>query len=269
MFKKICFTVLFVIISFYGNAQKSLNDYKYIIIPKAFEFSKGDDQYQLNSLTKFLFNKYGYEAYFIDEFSDDPTKDRCLALTANASNEESGLFKTKVEFILTDCYNVEIIKSKIGESRLKEFDKAYNEAIREAFETFKNLDYKYAPKEHVEAKPKAEKQPVVEHIEVKEKSKITETKAQPEAKLNEAVADTKKPTSTELKSELYYAQSITNGFQLVNSEPRVVMILLNSSAKDVFIVKDKNAIVYKKEGQWMYSENNGTSTSEKVLNIKF
>ena len=64
MLKKIVFTVSFILISFYGIAQKNINNYKYIILPTSFEFSKSEDQYQLNSLLKFLFNKYGYEAYF-------------------------------------------------------------------------------------------------------------------------------------------------------------------------------------------------------------
>ncbi len=48
MFRKIIFTVLFMLISFYGTAQKDINNYKYIIVPKKFDFSKSEDQYQLN-----------------------------------------------------------------------------------------------------------------------------------------------------------------------------------------------------------------------------
>ncbi|REE08631.1 PD-(D/E)XK nuclease superfamily protein [Winogradskyella pacifica] len=264
MFKKIIFTISFVIISCLGYAQKNMNDYKYIIIPKAYEFSKSDDQYQLNSLTKFLFNKYGYDAYFVEELPEDLKSDRCLGLIAEVSNDEGSLFKTKLEIILKDCYDVVIMKSQIGESRVKDYKKAYNEALREAFETFQNFNYEYASKESVEAKPKEEKQSLT-YVEVKETSKIEETKVKPK----DVTTKTAAISSNEVKQELYYAQAITNGFQLVNSEPKVVMILLNSSAKDVFIVKDKNAIVFNKEGQWMYSENNGASTIEKILNIKF
>ena len=252
MFNKILFTVSFVIISCLGHAQKDINDYKYIIIPKSFEFSKSDDQYQLNSLTKFLFNKYGYEAYFVEELPEDLKSDRCLGLMAEVSNGGGSLFKTKLEITLKDCYDVVIMKSQLGESRVKEYKKAYNEALRGAFETFQNFNYEYTSKENVEAQPK-------------ETSKIIETKVKPK----DVTTKTAAISSNEVKQELYYAQAITNGFQLVNSEPKVVMILLNSSAKDVFIVKDKNAIVFNKEGQWIYSENNGASTKEKILNIKF
>ena len=37
--------------------QQSINAYKYIIVPKNYDFLRLEDQYQLNSLTKFLFTK--------------------------------------------------------------------------------------------------------------------------------------------------------------------------------------------------------------------
>ena len=37
--------------------QRSLNEYKYVTVPNKFDFLKSDDQYQLNSLTKFLLEK--------------------------------------------------------------------------------------------------------------------------------------------------------------------------------------------------------------------
>ncbi|SDS72153.1 hypothetical protein [Winogradskyella sediminis] len=261
MFKKIIFTTLIVLYALYGNAQKSLNDYKYIIIPNAFEFSKSDDQYQLNSLTKFLFNKYGYKAYSIDELSEDLKKDRCLALTADVSNDEGGMFKTKLEIILKDCYNEEIMRSKIGESRIKEFKKAYHEALRDAFETFQNLDYKYEGKGVANNMSKPE--PQIDEKPMQSAKVVSQTTPKKE----EITKEVEAPRN--LGAEIYYAQSILNGYQLVNSEPRIVMILLKSSAKEVFIVKDKNAIVFKKDGQWIYSENDEKTTTEKVLNIKF
>lgn len=265
MLKKIIITVLFIIVSFYGIAQKNLNDYKYIIIPKSFQFSKGEDQYQLNSLLKFLFNKYGYEAYFKDELPEDLNMDRCLGLMTKVSNGKGGMFKTKLEISLNDCYDTNVMTSKIGESRLKQFDKAYTQALRDAFETFKNMDYKYVEQAVVTENPREEKQQVSKTIKVDEKEEVAIIETKSKEKTKEVKLELPKVTTT----ELYYAQAILNGFQIVNSEPRVVMILLTTSAKNVFIVKDKNAIVYKKNDKWIYSENDGTTTSDKALNIKF
>ncbi|MFK7834472.1 MAG: hypothetical protein AB8B52_14450 [Winogradskyella sp.] len=260
MFKKIIFAVSFIVLSLLGNAQKNINYYKYVIIPKSFEFSKGEDQYQLNSLLKFLFNKHGYEAYFLDELPEDLKKDRCLGLMAEVSNDESGMFKTKLGIALKDCFENVLMTSKIGESRLKQYDKAYNQALRDAFETFQNLNYIYTAQESLAQTPKEEKQPVKEMVKVEEKVAVPSL----ETETNQSASEIKSEIS-----EIFYAQTIPSGFQLVNSEPKVVMILLSTSAKEVFIVKDKNAIVYKNQGKWFYSENDGVSTLEKEVNIKF
>jgi hypothetical protein len=256
--------------SIYGFAQKNINDYKYVIIPKSFQFSDEEDQYQLNSLTKFLFNKYGYEAYFIDEIPEDLKVNRCLGLKAEVSNEKKTMFKTKLEIKLKDCNDTVVMTSKIGESREKEYDKAYVAAIRDAFKTYQNLNYKYVASETVTQTQKVDEQPaqqtviaVEEDLEPKKTDKNKDVVAEVE------VVEITEETSSKSVPELYYAQAIKNGFQIVNSEPKVVMILLSTSAKDVFIVKDKNAIVFKENGKWQYSENNGSVTSAKALNIKF
>ena len=80
----------------------------------------------------------------------------------------------------------------------------------------------------------------------------------------------KRPQKKSLETkEIYYAQAIDNGFQIVDASPKIVMVLFYTAAKDVFIVKDKNAIVFKKDGEWLYSENDGTDKSSKIMNIKF
>lgn len=254
MLKKILFITSYVLVSLYGTAQKDINNYKYIIVPKKFDFTNGEDQYQLNSLTKFLFNKYGFEAYFIDDdLPEDLQNDRCLALTSEVLKAKSGMFKTRLEFKLTDCFGSEVMTSKIGESRLKEYSKAYNEALREAFKTFQNLDYKYSPIEDSLEEPKVE--------EVEQPKVETKVKDKPQ-EVNEI-------DIIEDKKKLYYAQAIENGYQLVDSEPKVIMILLNTSAKDVFIVKDKNAILHKEGDLWIYYEHNDNKKIRKELHIKF
>jgi len=47
------------------------------------------------------------------------------------------------------------------------------------------------------------------------------------------------------------------------------MILLATPKHDTFIVKGREAIVYKEGGLWYLSESNGTTTITKALNIKF
>ena len=66
--KKQFLTILtLTLFSFIVFAQKNINNYKYIIVPTTYSFLGEEDKYQLNSLTKFLFNKYGFKAFFQDE----------------------------------------------------------------------------------------------------------------------------------------------------------------------------------------------------------
>jgi hypothetical protein len=246
-----------MLFSFYGIAQKDISNYKYIIVPKKYVFSKSEDQYQLNSLTKFLFNKYGFEAYFVDDdFPEDLKNNICLALTSEVSNEKNTMFKTKLEFILKDCYGVVVMTSQLGESRLKKFDRAYSEALRAAFEKSPNLNYEYVPKETDLAI--TEKTPIILI-----NKNIEEVASDPELIENKK-GFVKQPSGT-----VYYAQAINNGFQLVNFEPEIVMILWTTAAKNVFIVKGKSAIVFKEDGFWYYSDNDGKRVEKQLLNIKF
>ena len=129
--------ICFATFQFNAFSQKEINNYKYIIIPSQFEYQNYEDQYQLNSLTKFLFNKYGYEAYLnTDEFPSDLASDNCLALKAIVKDVKGGFLLTKIEIDLVDCQNQVIATSQIGKSKLKDRAKAYNQSIREAFITY-------------------------------------------------------------------------------------------------------------------------------------
>ncbi len=136
---------LFIILAL--PAQTNLNDYKYVVMPRKFDFLKEVDQYQLNSLTKFLFNKNKFNVFFDDEnFPEDLSKNRCLTLFANVLQSKS-LFTTKLTVELKDCYNNVVFVSKEGSSKEKNFKKAYHQSIREAFESFKSVNYTYSPKD--------------------------------------------------------------------------------------------------------------------------
>lgn len=275
MLKKYLLTVAFILMCIVGIAQSNITDYKYIIVPKKFDFSKSEDQYQLNSLTKFLFNKYGYEAYFVDDdLPEDLKNERCLALTSEVSKEKGGIFKTKVNIVLKDCFGASVMTSKIGESRLKKFDKAYNEALRQAFETFQKLEYEYVATDK-EMVVKSEKKTIILKENNVEKIVAVEVAVgkgvftQKEKATSKEIAKNESEFSKTKEAELYYAETTTNGYQLANSDPKIVMVLLTTAAENVFIVKGKSAIVFKEDGFWYYSENDGKLGEKKRLDLKF
>jgi hypothetical protein len=284
--KAILFFLILCIVSFNTFSQDHINDYKYVIVPNQYGFLKEKDQYQLNSLTKFLFNKYGYIAFMQeDELPDDLNGNRCLALYVNTENEK-GLFKTKLKINLNDCNGNLVMASKLGETREKEYSKAYNLALRDAFETYQNLNYKYQPNTKVLArgKPiKADKEVEKSNSEIerlqkeiealkeeKETVKVEAPKVAALVKTELVKGNTPKRMSKPTEGiAVLYAQPIDHGFQIVDSTPKVVMVILETSKQNVFLVKDENAIVYKEDGFWYYSKNDGKAVSIKTLNIKF
>ena len=144
--KKILFILTFFIGTISSFAQ-DLDQYKYIIIPEKFEFSKEENQYQLNALTKFLFEKYGFETLMKNEQKPlDLQENYCLGLTAYVK-DNSGLFVTKLVVQLEDCRGNIVFETKEGRSRIKEFKDAHHEALRDAFSAIKELNYEYNPSE--------------------------------------------------------------------------------------------------------------------------
>ncbi len=273
-----------------GHSQKSVNDYKYVIVPAKYDFLGEEDKYRLNSLTKFLFNKYGFESIMSNEsYPSDLKIDACKALRASVVNHKS-LFKTRLELELRDCSNELVYKSEIGESREKDYDRAYNLALRDAFKSIENLNYKYSAKEiarksvivaseeddsEVERlKAKIEKleseSKTVKEIEMPKKA---ETKViEPEiTEVKETIAEKKEeqPNNVKASNNVFYAQVIDGGYQIVDSTPKVVMKLYSTGKQNTFIVEDQNAIVYEEDGFWYISEREGSTTSTRVLNIKF
>lgn len=266
-------------------AQENINNYKYFVVPTSYSFFNEEDKFQINSLTKFLFNKYGFTAFLQnEELPQELTKNKCLALYVNVEEEKS-LFKTKLRIDLKDCGGRLVMSSKVGETREKQFDKAFNLALRDAFETYQNINYKYVPSNNVVPvtlepeiqEPIATKDKEIERLkeevkalkEVKEETtQIVETPKvvaiEPELKINET-----KVEMIEESSNLLYAQPIENGFQVVDTTPKIVMILLETGKSNVYMVKGKNAMVYQEDGFWYLSENEGDKVSVKPLNIKF
>lgn len=133
--KTFAITFLLTLSSYVGFSQQSMSDYSYIEVPEVYEFLDKKDQYQLNSLTKFLFNKHGFNAYFSNEL---PNVKKCDGLYASLETD-LGFIYTKIVVVVKDCNGVELYRSAEGRSKLKEYSKTYNQALRNAFKSFEGL----------------------------------------------------------------------------------------------------------------------------------
>ena len=68
---------------FYGNIfSQDLKDFKYIIVPESYEILGKTNQYQLNALTKFLFEKNGFQTIMKTEtWPEDLQQNPCRTQT--------------------------------------------------------------------------------------------------------------------------------------------------------------------------------------------
>lgn len=266
-----------------GFSQTNLNNFKYVIVPKKFEFLKEPNQYRLNELTEFLFNKYGFKALMEgSSYPDDLLKNRCLGLESDVK-EDSGLFKTKLTVELKDCNDQTVFTSQVGESREKEYAKAYNEALREAFKTLEQENYHYVPMasasaisenstENDHAKAAQEIKQLKEELQsLKAKKTLSQERQDPPKEAQETVDKEVQETaaSVENPTNVLYAQPIANGFQLVDSSPKVVYKIIKTSLDHVFLVEGLNGTLINKDGQWVIEYYENGSLKQKPLNIKF
>lgn len=272
-------------------SQANLNDYKYVIVPTKYDFLKESNQYQLNALTQFLFNKYGFETLMEgDEYPEDLVRNRCLALRSNVT-KDAGLFKTKLLITLKGCNDQVVFTSQLGESREKEYNKAYTEAIRNAFKSFEAVNYKYEPKakdvmvatENTEVKNEVAKEikklkEEIQALKEEKKAEVIEVeepvvevvKKAPVVKVQtKEVKATKEDIVKKASFPVLYAQEIENGFQLVDSSPKVIYKIKKTSMKDVFLVISKNGTLSKKGSDWILEYYENDVLKQEVLNIKF
>ncbi|NDV43712.1 hypothetical protein [Flagellimonas sediminis] len=276
---KVVYILLFAV-GFSTAMKAQLNDYKYIIVPKSFSIFKKENEYQTSTLIKHYFVQNGFNAVYEDELPDDLITNRCLGLEADLINNSS-LFTTKTSIALKDCHNVEVFRSLEGTSKIKEYAGAYKEAIQQAFVSFAGLDYSYQPKQ-----TETPKDPVVisfkddvKTVVEKEKDKVVEQKATTEEQVYKSVEPRPSNFTKSLPTEgakpvtvdLLYAQPIENGYQLVDSTPKVVLKLESTSMDNVFLTQfeGNNAVVFNKDGKWILEYQENGNKHQKELNIKF
>tara|TARA_R110002049_G_scaffold305931_1_gene503541 strand:- start:8307 stop:9092 length:786 start_codon:yes stop_codon:yes gene_type:complete len=245
-------------------SAQNFNDYKYIIVPKKMSSFKVEDEYRTSALLKYLFSNKGYTVVYDDGLPEDLRSNRCLGLIADIANE-SNMFTTKTSIVLTDCNSDVVFTSKEGRSKEKMFQKSYNEALRDAFTSFNTISYSYIAKEN-EAKLE---EPVVVSFKDDVK-KMEESSAIPVQKSKKNISNGVAINS--VSEGVLYAQEIANGFQLVDSTPKIEYKIYKTTVQGYFMASnnDTKGVVINKSGKWYfeYYDNNEQLIS-KELNIKF
>jgi hypothetical protein len=247
-------SIIFILFTLAGYSQNTINNYKYVLVPAKFDFSKYEDQYGLNVTTKLLLEKKGFIALKDNESLP-------LALAANKCNalkadvlERNGLFVTRLTLLLRDCQGNIVFKSKEGKSSEKEYPVAYDGALRDAFTSLDAAPYKY------------------DSTQLTQPQQVAATPAlptpSPAAPLSTPAAAT--PAASDITGTLY-AQPTPNGYQLVDTTPKKIITLLKTSVQDYFIADagGKNGIVFKRNGEWFFERYEDNKLVSQKLDIKF
>jgi len=243
--------LLLILITSYAFSQ-NINTYEYVIVPLKFTDFKEPNKFNLNTNTKFLLLKYGFKAYLTsDSIPDEIANSNCRKLYANIVKDNS-ILTTKIKVVLKDCKDNIVFETAFGKSNEKELIRAYNEALREAGKSFDKLNYRYNGKNPT----------ITEAAEIKSKSDQLENNSQNTITL---------APSTDNATPFFFAQPILNGFQVVNSEPKVIMKMFNTSVKNVFIAsKDsKTGVVISVNGKWFFEYYENSKLISEPLNLKF
>lgn len=83
--------------------------------------------------------------------------------------------------------------------------------------------------------------------------------------------DLKNSTTNKSITGVLYAQELPNGFQLVDSVPKIQLKIYKSSMPNVYLAKadDKDGVVYTSDGKWFFEYYSDGNMVVEELNIKF
>ena len=272
--KKLSSILLLLFCSFI-YAQQEINQYKYIIVPVQFEAFKSPNQYKTSTLIKFALSEKGMNVVYSDKLPSELKSNRCLAVVAELI-DNSNMFTTKATIVFKDCNSSEIYRTKEGTSKLKDFNASYAEAINDALSSFSDFNYVYngSSKESIETNSRIEE---VNKAEVKSESlsNTIDIVSVEEQQVNEVTVVNTDDTTFQKENPTVsnlYAQGITNGFQLVDSTPKIVMKIHKTSQPNIFIGEKENGVfglLYSVNGAWYFEYYAGEVLKKEPLNIKF
>jgi len=199
----------------FSQTMKTMNDFKYVVIPMQYKMSKEDNEYLLNSTTKYLLKQEGFTTFMeTEKFPKDLVFNQCLALypELESLNTRYFSFNTKVILRLKDCSGNVVFETREAVSRNKNVSEAYKEALINAFSSFDGLQYEYNGNMNEglnknRQQDKTQFKEKVYELETEEKKPLTSTNT-----LNKLTG-----VSFEFKKETFTLKEIEAGYILMNA----------------------------------------------------
>ncbi|MDT8347775.1 MAG: hypothetical protein RQ756_08220 [Flavobacteriaceae bacterium] len=114
-------------------------------MPYRFAFFDEDDKFRLNSLVRSLLNQNNFNVYYdIEDKPEDLLADPCLGMYLDVENN-SNILRKRLTLKFKDCGSNVIYSTDEHVSKIKDFQEAYQDAARSAFEEIAKLNYVYNP----------------------------------------------------------------------------------------------------------------------------
>lgn len=246
------FSFIIVFLFSISSWSQSLNDYRYVIVPTKYEFMNAENEYRLNTITKHNLEKIGFICFYENqEIPPHISFDECDALKVDV--ERVGRFIwTKLQVVFKDCQNNIIYTSEVGSSKEKNNKIAYEEALKGAFTSLNNFNYKFSENKKTKS--------FVTVIDNKIATEVVEV----EPIEAQAILMSK-------SEEMLFAQPIANGFQLVDSSPKVVYKLIKTDNPSVFLAQkgEQQGVVTLKGSIWFFEYQEDDKLVSEKLQIKF
>ena len=125
-----------------GLTMAQLDQYRYFIVPKQFKAFNKPNEYKTSTLVKYLLINNGMEAAYEDAQPADLIMNPCTGLYLDLIDYKKFL-TTEVELVFKDCKGKEVFRTQKSKSSIKEFEEAYDDAIRKAFSQIEAMGYEY------------------------------------------------------------------------------------------------------------------------------
>lgn len=256
--------LLMLFVPSYGFSQ-TVNDYKAVIIPMKYDFQNTENQYRLQTITKIDLQKAGFQAFYTTEAMPAEFYERCDLLYIDVKKDNAFLI-TKLYITFKDCFGAVIVQSAIGKSREKEYSLAYADALNDAFISVNALGYKY---NGTKSGSKSAFVPAVSAPATVVPTTTTPVVVIPVAAANKEVSDLK--TSQNDSADLLYAQPTAYGYQLIDSEPKVVMKVYKTSNPASYMAAKGSVqgVLVSKDNQWFFEYYQGDRLISEKINVKF
>ena len=112
------------------------------------------------------------------------------------------------------------------------------------------------------------KKEVLEKISSSEEVIAIRRRPQDPPKMSEQI-QVKDTVSVIVDINTLYAQANNLGYQLVDSTPRVIYVVLKSGRENVYFLRNKKGILYQENGQWIVEYYDLDKLVRKGIKIKF